>query len=48
MLLQVVQEGARKVAMFRDENDVLHRKSAICTHLGCLVEWNPKDRSFDW
>lgn len=44
---QVVQEGARKVAMFRDENDVLHRKSAVCTHLGCLVEWNPKDRSFD-
>lgn len=37
----VVEEGLRKVALYRDGQGVVHRRSAICTHMGCLVEWNP-------
>jgi phenylpropionate dioxygenase-like ring-hydroxylating dioxygenase large terminal subunit len=35
------------VALYRDEAGVLHRRSALCPHVGCIVEWNPMDKSFD-
>lgn len=41
------QEGLTKVALYRDEAGVLHRRSALCPHVGCIVEWNPMDKSFD-
>lgn len=28
----MVQEGLRKVAVFMDDQHVLHKRSAICTH----------------
>jgi glycine/D-amino acid oxidase-like deaminating enzyme/nitrite reductase/ring-hydroxylating ferredoxin subunit len=43
----VVQRGARKVAAYRDEAGVLHERSAVCTHLGCVVHWNGEERSWD-
>lgn len=35
------------LACFRDDAGVLHAVSATCTHLGCLVEWNGAERSWD-
>ena len=35
-----MREGLSKVAVFRDEAGELHRRSAVCTHLGCIVGWN--------
>jgi Rieske Fe-S protein len=43
----VVREGLRKVAVFRDETGALHRRSAVCTHLGCIVAWNPAASTWD-
>ncbi|PNH06546.1 putative Rieske 2Fe-2S iron-sulfur protein yhfW [Tetrabaena socialis] len=43
----VVQEGATKVAAYRTPEGQLLKRSAICPHLGCLVEWNPNDATFD-
>jgi glycine/D-amino acid oxidase-like deaminating enzyme/nitrite reductase/ring-hydroxylating ferredoxin subunit len=43
----VMREGLRKVAIFRDEAGELHRRSAICTHLGCIVGWNPAASTWD-
>ncbi|KAL3690568.1 hypothetical protein R1sor_016877 [Riccia sorocarpa] len=43
----VIQEGIRKVAVYRDDGGRIHRYSAICPHLGCVVKWNPKDSTFD-
>ena len=34
-------------ACFRDDDGVLHAVSARCTHLGCLVQWNVGERSWD-
>ncbi|HEX2188290.1 MAG TPA: FAD-dependent oxidoreductase [Longimicrobiaceae bacterium] len=39
--------GGRKIAAYRDENGVLHQRSATCTHLGCVVAWNTEERSWD-
>lgn len=43
----MLQEGTKKVAVFKDEDGTVHRFSAICPHLACLVEYNPNDRAFD-
>jgi Rieske Fe-S protein len=43
----VLRHGLTKVAVYRDESGVLHELSAICPHLGCVVHWNPGEKSFD-
>ena len=35
------------LAYYRDENGTLHSYSAVCTHLGCIVQWNGSEKSFD-
>ena len=43
----VVKEGLHPIAVYRDESGVLHERSAVCTHLGCVVAWNPEDPGWD-
>jgi glycine/D-amino acid oxidase-like deaminating enzyme/nitrite reductase/ring-hydroxylating ferredoxin subunit len=43
----VMREGLMKIAIFRDEAGELHRISAVCTHLGCIVSWNPAASTWD-
>jgi glycine/D-amino acid oxidase-like deaminating enzyme/nitrite reductase/ring-hydroxylating ferredoxin subunit len=43
----VVVESGRKVAAYRDERGELHRRSAVCPHLGCIVAWNPAASTWD-
>ncbi|NTW97041.1 MAG: FAD-dependent oxidoreductase [Oscillochloris sp.] len=43
----VVGWGPTKVAVYRDEHGVLHRRSALCTHLGCVVAWNDSTKTWD-
>jgi glycine/D-amino acid oxidase-like deaminating enzyme/nitrite reductase/ring-hydroxylating ferredoxin subunit len=43
----VIREGLKKIAVFRDEAGELHRRSAICPHLGCIVGWNPAASTWD-
>lgn len=39
--------GAKPVASYRDEDGNLHEVSAACTHLGCIVQFNDAERSWD-
>ena len=43
----VVREGLRKVAVFRDEAGEIHKRSAVCPHLGCIVGWNKAASTWD-
>jgi glycine/D-amino acid oxidase-like deaminating enzyme/nitrite reductase/ring-hydroxylating ferredoxin subunit len=43
----VVGWGPMKQAVYRDEAGALHRRSAICTHLGCVVAWNDSEKTWD-
>jgi glycine/D-amino acid oxidase-like deaminating enzyme/nitrite reductase/ring-hydroxylating ferredoxin subunit len=43
----VVRDGLKKIAIFRDEAGELHRYSAVCPHLGCIVGWNPAESTWD-
>jgi len=43
----VLRSGLSKVAVYRDENGTLHNRSAVCTHLGCVVSWNAAEKTWD-
>ena len=43
----VVTMDGEKVAACRDREGQLHIVGAHCTHLGCLVHWNPLELSWD-
>lgn len=43
----IIRRGLHKVATYRDELGTLHERSAVCTHLGCIVRWNPNERTWD-
>jgi glycine/D-amino acid oxidase-like deaminating enzyme/nitrite reductase/ring-hydroxylating ferredoxin subunit len=43
----VLRRGARKIAVYRDDGGELHHLTATCPHLGCIVEWNAAEKSWD-
>jgi glycine/D-amino acid oxidase-like deaminating enzyme/nitrite reductase/ring-hydroxylating ferredoxin subunit len=43
----VVGRGRGKVAVYRDENGAVHQRSAVCTHLYCIVDWNNTEKTWD-
>jgi Rieske Fe-S protein len=40
-------DGLRKVAVYRDQSGQMHERSAIRTHLGCIVGWNSIEKTWD-
>jgi glycine/D-amino acid oxidase-like deaminating enzyme/nitrite reductase/ring-hydroxylating ferredoxin subunit len=43
----VLRRGAALVACYRDPEGRVHERSARCTHLYCIVDWNPVEKSWD-
>lgn len=43
----IVSSGLKKIAAYRDNEGVLHTCSAVCPHLGGVLQWNPDEKSFD-
>ena len=43
----IIGSRGKKRAVFRDRNGDLHQLSPVCTHLGCLVRWNPAESTWD-
>jgi glycine/D-amino acid oxidase-like deaminating enzyme/nitrite reductase/ring-hydroxylating ferredoxin subunit len=43
----VVERSGQKVAAYRDARGAISVRSAVCTHMGCLVTWNTADRTWD-
>ena len=43
----VIRKGLKKVAVSRDANGVLQEFSAVCPHLGCIVEYNSTEKTWD-
>ena len=44
---RVVVQSGKRIAAYRDENGELHKRSAVCTHLKCIVHWNSLEKSWD-
>ena len=44
---RVVEVGGEKLAVHRRASGEVHAVSAVCTHLGCIVEWNGSEETWD-
>ncbi len=43
----IMRDGVSKVAVRRDESGQVHKLSAVCPHLGCIVAWNSTELTWD-
>ena len=44
---KIVEVDGKKLAIYRDDQGEVTVLSPVCTHLGCIVHWNPWERSWD-
>jgi len=44
---RVIVRDGKRIAAYRDAEGTLHKRSAVCTHLKCIVHWNSLERSWD-
>lgn len=43
----IINRQGKKLAVYRDATGVLHAHSAVCPHLGCVVNWNSTEKTWD-
>jgi glycine/D-amino acid oxidase-like deaminating enzyme/nitrite reductase/ring-hydroxylating ferredoxin subunit len=44
---KVIKLHGQKVAAYRDDHGKLTLLSAVCTHMGCIVNWNNAEKTWD-
>src|SRR5688500_12100453 len=43
----IIRRGASKFAAFRQDDGTVIERSAVCTHVGCIVHWNGLEKCWD-
>jgi glycine/D-amino acid oxidase-like deaminating enzyme/nitrite reductase/ring-hydroxylating ferredoxin subunit len=43
----IVTSNSERIAAYRDDQGNVHAVSPACTHLGCYVQWNSAEKSWD-
>jgi len=43
----IIRQGLMKVAVYKTETGQVHTCSAVCPHLGCIVDWNRVEKTWD-
>ena len=44
---KIIERNGAKVAAYRDVDGSVSLRSAICTHMGCVVAWNSAEQTWD-
>jgi glycine/D-amino acid oxidase-like deaminating enzyme/nitrite reductase/ring-hydroxylating ferredoxin subunit len=44
---KIIEYQGQQAAVYRDKSGHVTVRSAICTHMGCLVDWNSAERTWD-
>ncbi len=44
---KVIERNGAKVAAYRDQAGATTLRTALCTHMGCVVGWNEAERTWD-
>lgn len=44
---KVINQNGKQIAVYKDPAGKVHTMSAVCTHAGCIVSWNDKDKTWD-
>ena len=43
----IMSQGFKKIAVYRDEKNNIHTCTAVCPHLGAILQWNADEKTFD-
>ena len=43
----ILSKGLKRFAVYKDEENKVHAFNAVCPHMGCMVQWNAEEKSFD-
>jgi len=43
----LIRRGLHKLAVYRSPSGEVYERSAVCPHLGCLVQWNSTEKTWD-
>lgn len=43
----IIEYEGEKIGVYKDDNETVHAVYTKCPHLGCQLEWNPDERSWD-
>ncbi|MFE3870493.1 FAD-dependent oxidoreductase [Flavobacterium sp. ZS1P70] len=43
----IISSGLKKITVYRDEQNNLHTCTAVCPHLGGILQWNADEKTFD-
>jgi glycine/D-amino acid oxidase-like deaminating enzyme/nitrite reductase/ring-hydroxylating ferredoxin subunit len=43
----LVRSGLTKLAIYKDDGGKVTTLSAVCPHMGCIVQWNPGESTWD-
>ncbi len=43
----IMRSGLYKLAVYKDQQGIVHKCSAVCPHLKAIVHWNPHEKTFD-
>jgi glycine/D-amino acid oxidase-like deaminating enzyme/nitrite reductase/ring-hydroxylating ferredoxin subunit len=43
----VIRRGIKKIAVYRDIDGNVFKRSAVCTHMGCIVRFNTLEKTWD-
>lgn len=44
---KVIDQNGENIAVYKDETGKVTALSAVCTHMGCIVDWNNKEKTWD-
>ncbi len=44
---KILKLNGKRVAVSRDEEGKVTKRSAVCTHMGCIVRWNQAESTWD-
>lgn len=44
---KIIKVKGKKVAVYKDKNGAIHAISPKCTHMGCTVNWNNVEKTWD-
>lgn len=43
----ILSKGFKRFAVYKDEENRVYAFSAVCPHMGCVLQWNAEEKSFD-
>lgn len=44
---RIMEKNGEKLAVYKDDLGSIHVCSAVCTHMKCIVNWNPSEKTWD-